>query len=72
MNQAVERRESDWRGKTGHADIRRAEKPDGAAHLADLVTSGGRSLHRLSTLLWILALLCFVLAAFVWWELLHV
>lgn len=72
MNQTIKPNESDWTGKAGRANTRKEAEPPGAVPLTGLLTSGGRSLRRVSSLLWTLALLCFVLAAFVWWELLHI
>jgi hypothetical protein len=74
MNQAVKLNETDWIDKAGGADNRtEAGRPSASFdRRARLLRSATRSLRRVSSLLWILALLCFILAAFVWWELLHV
>jgi hypothetical protein len=71
MNPRVNSTEAPWTGKSEQANRCGDTKPPHADRLTGLLSYGGQSLRRVGFVLWILAVLCFLFATFVWWELLH-
>ena len=74
MNPVVELKGIDRTSEAGSSCRRGEADPAGSrtVHQVEEATAVTRALRRVSLGMWFLALSCFVLVAYVWWELLHV